>query len=80
MANDSIWLYNPSFSLAVLVAVLYAIPMIIQFYQTVLRYRSWYFLPVLFGALLEVGGYSARAVSVSQPNQIVRLFPCLVSI
>jgi hypothetical protein len=73
MANDSIWLYNPSFPLSILAAILYTFPMAIQFYQTVFHYRSWYFLPVLIGAMLEVGGYIARAYSTSHQDQIVGL-------
>jgi len=71
MAGDSIWLYNPSLPLSIIAAVLYFIPMVIQIYQTTFRYRALYFVPVLIGAMLEVGGYIARAISISQPDQIV---------
>jgi hypothetical protein len=72
MAGDnSIWLYNPSFALSVLGVILYAFPTTVQFYQTVVRYRAWYFLPVLVGGMLEVGGYIARAYSASHQDQIV---------
>jgi hypothetical protein len=68
---DSIWLYSPNFPLAIVGAILYSIPTVIQFYQTVLKYRSYYFIPVLIGACLEVGGYIARAVSIKQQTEIV---------
>lgn len=70
---DSIWLYNPNFSLAILAAILYAILMAIQFWQTVLKHKAYYFIVVLVGACLEVGGYAARAVSIKHQNQIVSI-------
>ena len=68
---DSIWLYNPNFPLAIVAAALYAVPMLIQFWQTVFRYKSYYFIVVFFGALLEVAGYTARAVSVKNYTEVV---------
>jgi len=73
MANDksnSIWSYNPSIALAIAVAILYLIPTCILFWQTVIRYRSYFFLCVVFGSALEVGGYIARAVSTRQVDEI----------
>lgn len=72
---DHIWLYNPSFPLAIVAAVLYFIPAVIQFYQTIIKYKSYYFIAVFIGALLEVVGYAVRAVSIKNPTQIVRLTP-----
>lgn len=71
----SIWLYNPNFPLAVVASVLYAIPMAILFYQTIFKYKSYYFIVVFFGALLEVAGYAIRAVSIKNYDTIVRLPP-----
>ncbi|KAF2491019.1 RTA1 like protein [Lophium mytilinum] len=68
--NDSIWLYTPSTALAIVVATLYLIPTSLLFYQTILKYRSWFFLCVLIGSCLEVGGYIARAVSTKQVTEI----------
>jgi hypothetical protein len=68
---NSIWLYNPTFALAIVFAILYAIPMTIQFLQTVIIYKSYYFIVVLVGVCLEVGGYAARAASIKQPDKIV---------
>lgn len=70
-SDDSIWLYNANFPLAIASAVLYAIPMCIQFYQTIIQYKAYYFVVVLIGACLEVGGYIARAVSIKQSSEIV---------
>jgi hypothetical protein len=69
--SSSIWLYNPNFPLAIVCAILYAIPTTIQFLQTIIMYKSYYFIVVLLGACLEVGGYIARAVSIKQPDTIV---------
>jgi hypothetical protein len=73
MANndDSIWLYSASTALAIVTAVIYLIPTVVLFWQTVFKYTSWFFLCVLAGSLLEVGGYIARAVSSRMVTEIV---------
>ncbi|KAH6673652.1 RTA1 like protein-domain-containing protein [Halenospora varia] len=68
--KDSIWLYNPNFPLAIVFAILYSFPMVIQFVQTILRYKSYYFSVVFVGAAFEVAGYIVRAVSIKQPAQV----------
>ena len=70
---NSIWLSNPSFSLTIVGAVLFTVPMVVQFIQTIILYKSYYFIVVFIGACLEVGGYIARAVSIKKPDTIVRL-------
>ncbi|OCL14872.1 RTA1 like protein [Glonium stellatum] len=73
MANEktnSIWLYSPSTALAIVVAILYLIPTCITFWQTVIRYRSYFFICVVLGSALEVGGYISRAVSTRELDQI----------
>ena len=76
MANDtqssSIFLYNPTFALAIVFAVLYLIPLSIQFWQTILKYKAWYFVVVVTGAVLEVSGYVVRAVATKNLSSIVR--------
>jgi hypothetical protein len=72
---NSIWLYNPNFPLSIVFAILYSIPFTIQFIQTLFIYKSYYFIPVLFGACLEVGGYIVRAVSIKNQSSIVRRLP-----
>lgn len=69
--GESIWLYDASLPLAIVTAVIYAVPMVWQGYQTIFKYKTYYFLPVFVGAALEVGGYAARAVSSQQVDQIV---------
>lgn len=69
--NQSIWLSHPNFALTIVGAVLFSIPMIIQFIETIMIYKSYSFIVVLIGACLEVGGYIARAVSIKQPASIV---------
>jgi len=61
---DSIYFYDPSFPAAVTFVVLYAIPTIFLLYLILFRYRSWYFLCVPIGGLLEVAGYGQRSASV----------------
>lgn len=70
--SDSIWLYSPNFALTIVFALLYLIPTTIQFWQTFLKYKSWYFVAVFVGACLEVAGYIVRAVSVKNLSSIVR--------
>jgi hypothetical protein len=73
MANseESIWTYDPSFALAIVVAIIYFIPTVILAWQTFLKYHSWFFLCVLIGSALEVAGYSVRAVSADKQSDIV---------
>ncbi|KAF2740860.1 RTM1-like protein [Polyplosphaeria fusca] len=70
MANESIWTYNPSFALAVVVGIIYFVPAAVLTWQTFIKYRSWFFLCVLIGSVLEVGGYIARAVSTKRLSDI----------
>lgn len=72
-ADESIWLYSCSTALATVTAIIYLIPTIVLFWQTVFKYTSWFFLCVLIGSALEVGGYIARAVSSRRVTEIVRV-------
>jgi hypothetical protein len=71
MADDSVWTYDPSFALAVVAALIYLVPATLLTWQTAVKYRSWFFLCVLVGAILEVGGYITRAVSTKRVSEIV---------
>jgi hypothetical protein len=77
MANDttstSIFLYNPTFALSIVFAVLYLIPLSIQSWQTILKYKAWYFVVVVIGAVLEVAGYIVRGVAIKNISSIVCL-------
>lgn len=77
-SSDSIWLYSASTALAIVVAIIYLIPTVVLAWQTFVKYRSWFFLCVLIGSALEVGGYIARAVSTKNVSDIVRPFPDLL--
>lgn len=70
--TQSIWMYSPSFALAVLASILYGVVFIWIFYLTVIKYRAWYFLCVVIGAAIEVAGYALRCYSIKNPTQIVR--------
>lgn len=70
--GESIWTYDPIFALSIVAAALYLIPLVVISYQTFIKYRAYYFTVVPIGALLEVGGYAARAVSIKHLDQIVR--------
>lgn len=72
-ADESIWLYSPSFALAIVVTIIYAVPTAILAWQTIIKYHSWFFLCVLIGSALEVGGYSVRAVSTKKLSDIVSI-------
>ncbi|KAF4446530.1 hypothetical protein F53441_9835 [Fusarium austroafricanum] len=71
MANkESIWMYNPSFALAVLGAVVYGTIFLGIAYLTLIKYRAWYFIVVVVGAAVEVAAYSLRVYSVKNQSEI----------
>ncbi len=77
---DSIWLYNPSLALSIVFAVVYAVPLVLQTWQTLGKYKAYYFSVVIIGAAFEVGGYVSRAVSIKKQEDIVRpLLPPFLS-
>lgn len=71
VAPDSVWMYNPSFALAVLAAALFGLTLAVLFYLTVIRYRAWYFTCVVFGAALELAGYAMRCYSAKVQDNLV---------
>lgn len=71
--GESIWTYSPSIALAIVVAIIYLVPTLVLLVQTCFKYRSWFFVCVLIGSSLEVGGYICRAVSAKRPSEIVSL-------
>ena len=83
MANDDngvVWMYDPSFALAVLASVLYGVVFLCIFYLTVIKYRAWYFTCVVIGAASEVAGYALRCYSIKQPTLVVRMPPLPLSL
>jgi branched-subunit amino acid ABC-type transport system permease component len=73
MAEDhDVWMYNPSFALAVIGAVVYGLIFMAIAYQTFIRYKAWYFTVVVVGAAVEVAGYILRAYSAKNRTILVR--------
>jgi len=67
----NVWMYPPSFALAVLATVFYGIIFIWITYLTIIKYRAWFFLCVVVGAVVEVAGYAIRCYSIKNPSEIV---------
>lgn len=76
--------YTPSFALGLLGVVLFSISALLHSYQ-IYRYRTWYFIPVVVGAVMEVVGYifrilASRVDPYSVINFVVQYFmigkPC----
>ena len=62
--------YTPSFILAIVAAVLFAILFLVHSYQ-IFRHRTWYFVTVPIALLLEVVGYIARSLSSKSPYYVL---------
>lgn len=77
MADEAevVWMYTPSFALAVFGSILYGLVFLHTFYLTVIKYRSWFFLCVLVGAGVEVAGYALRCYSIKAPTEVVTTTP-----
>lgn len=73
MANDDIWMYDPSFTLAIIGTVVYSIIFVEIFYMTVMKYRAWYFTVVVVGAGVEVAAYALRTYSAKNQNELVSI-------
>jgi hypothetical protein len=73
--DDSIYFYNPDFSLTVVAAALYVVPTCILLYQTGFRHKTWYLICIPIAGVLEVAGYISRSVSVKNVSDVVRLLP-----
>ncbi|KAH7161354.1 RTA1 like protein-domain-containing protein [Dactylonectria macrodidyma] len=69
--SDSVWMYNPSFALSVIGTVIYGIIFLIISYQTLIKYRAWFFLVVPIGAALEVVAYVLRTYSTKNQTALV---------
>ncbi|TQV98136.1 hypothetical protein V2A60_006181 [Cordyceps javanica] len=73
MADDdtSIWVYNPSFPLAVVGCVVYCILFAATAYTTWVKHRAWFFSAVVVGAAIEVAGYVCRVYSAKNQTVLV---------
>ncbi|CEI40804.1 hypothetical protein FVEN_g1506 [Fusarium venenatum] len=71
MADEqSIWMYNPSLPLAIIATIIYGIIFLILAYQTLIRYRAWFFIVVVVGSAIEVAAYNLRTYSIQNPSEI----------
>ncbi|RGP63484.1 hypothetical protein FLONG3_9871 [Fusarium longipes] len=71
MANqESIWMYSPSFPLAIVGTVVYGIIFLVLAYQTLIKYRAWFFIVVVVGSAVEVAAYNLRIHSVLNQSEI----------
>ncbi|KAK7408992.1 hypothetical protein QQX98_008811 [Neonectria punicea] len=68
--TDDIWMYNPSLALAIIGTILYGIIFIVISYQTLVKYRAWYFTVVPIGAAVEVVAYILRSYSVKNQSEL----------
>jgi hypothetical protein len=72
MAEDhDVWMYNPSFALAIIGAIVYGLLFIAMTYQTFFKYKAWYFTVVVIGAAVEVAGYILRSYSAKNRTILV---------
>lgn len=63
--RESIWMYDPSFPLAVVGTVVYGIIFLAIAYLTLIKYRAWYFIVVVIGSAIEVAAYNLRIYSLT---------------
>jgi hypothetical protein len=71
MAEESdfkFYRYDPSLAAAVIFTILFLLTSLLHLYQLI-RARTWYFTPLVIGALMEMVGYIGRILSSQQsPN------------
>ncbi|KAF1810613.1 RTA1 like protein [Eremomyces bilateralis CBS 781.70] len=72
-ARIIIYGYTPSFVLAILAIVLFAISAIAHGFQ-LRRYKTWYFTPMCVGTIMEIVGYAARMLSSRRSPYNVKYF------
>lgn len=63
----NIYGYVPSLAAGAAALALFAIVTTIHVVY-VFRYRIWYFLPIIIGGMLEVGGFAAPIISRNEPG------------
>jgi hypothetical protein len=72
--EESVWVYEPNFPLAVIGTIIYGFLFFYIAIQT-FRYRSWFFLTVVIGAGIDVVGYAMRVYSALNQTEIVCSIP-----
>lgn len=60
--DSQLWGYAPSTALAIVGAVLFAIVSAVHLVQLV-KFRAWFYLPILLGGVMEVVGFITRILS-----------------
>ncbi|RGP69352.1 hypothetical protein FSPOR_4741 [Fusarium sporotrichioides] len=68
--QQSIWMYNPSFPLAIIVTVIYSSIFLVLAYQTLIKYRAWFLIVVVVGSAIEVAAYNLRIYSIQNQSEI----------
>ncbi|WZH42148.1 Rtm1-like protein [Fusarium acuminatum] len=68
--QESIWMYDPSFPLAVIGTVVYGITFLVLAYLTLIKYRAWFFIVVVVGSAIEVAAYNLRVYSAKNQSEI----------
>lgn len=69
MADTSPWKYSPSLAAAIAFTLIYGVIAIAHTYQAI-RYRAWYCVPIIIGAVWETTGYAVRAAASHFPDSI----------
>ncbi|KFA49822.1 hypothetical protein S40293_09319 [Stachybotrys chartarum IBT 40293] len=72
-SQETIWMYDTSFPLAVFRSVLYGIVSIAISYFTLIKYRARYFIAVVIGAAVEVAAYCVRSYSSKNQAELIIL-------
>ncbi|KAJ4160572.1 hypothetical protein NW754_003691 [Fusarium falciforme] len=68
--KESIWMYNPSFALAIIGTIVYGIIFLVISYLTLIKYRAWFFIVVVIGSAIEVAAYILRSYSAKNQSEI----------
>ncbi|KAI8680071.1 hypothetical protein NCS57_00286800 [Fusarium keratoplasticum] len=68
--KESIWMYNPSFALAIIGTIVYSIIFLVISYLTLIKYRAWFFIVVVIGSAIEVAAYILRSYSAKNQSEI----------
>jgi hypothetical protein len=69
--KESIWMYNPSFALAIIGTIVYSIIFLVNSYLTLIKYRAWFFIVVVIGSAIEVAAYILRSYSAKNQSELV---------
>ncbi|CAG1984872.1 unnamed protein product [Fusarium graminearum] len=68
--QQSIWMYDPSLPLSIIATIIYGINFLVLAYQTVIKYRAWFFIVVVVGSAIEVAAYNLRIHSIQNQSEI----------